>query len=204
MSLRRKMASKLFLGSTRPPLKLHKISPTIPPNYSNEDGSLLHKWRSCPLIQNFWKGVHCHTTLITTYQIEFAPAQMLLHHSAIPKRDYQHSLSLHLLNAAKTCIPTLWKSSKPPTIADWIRLINKVAEMEDLVDQVKDTPTQFRKITTTTVSMIHKETRYQVGGRGKGHPLLLSSTPIPPPKPTSPFLSLYTHITLQLIHLSID
>lgn len=46
--------------------------------------------------------------------IEISPAQMLLHHSKIPKSRYHKSLALHLLNAAKMCIPALWKDTSPP------------------------------------------------------------------------------------------
>lgn len=129
------------------PSRLHKISPTITPNCwrcSERDGSLLHIWWSCPLIQPFWKEVQRIIINITTYQINLTPAQMFLHHSPIPKKDYHHSLRLHLLNAAKMCIPPLWKSSKPPSIVEWFKRIAKVAEMEELIHQSKDTSTKFQ------------------------------------------------------------
>lgn len=139
---------KVFSKWYKTPARLHKISPAIPSNCwrcSDGEGSLLHIWWSCPSIQPFWKEINRITSNITTYQIEFTPAQMLLHHS-IPKRHYQRSLVLHLLNAAKMCIPTLWKSSKPPTTTAWLKRIAKIAEMEELIHQSKDTPTNFRKI----------------------------------------------------------
>lgn len=61
------------------PVRLHKISPTIPPNgwrCSDEDGSLLNLYWTCPLLQSFWKDVHRLITQITTYPIDFS-AQML-------------------------------------------------------------------------------------------------------------------------------
>lgn len=140
---------KIFSKWYKTPATLHKISPAIPSNCwrcSEVEGSLLPIWWSCPSIQPLWKEVHRITSNITTYQIEFSPAQMLLHHSSIPERHYQRSLALHLLNAAKMCIPTLWKSPKPPTTAIWLKRIAKIAEMEELIHQSKDTPTNFRQI----------------------------------------------------------
>lgn len=52
---------KVFSRWYKTNLRLHKISPTIPPNYwrcSDKDGSLLHIWWLCPLIQNFQKEIH--------------------------------------------------------------------------------------------------------------------------------------------------
>lgn len=141
------MASKFFLGGTRLLLDYTISPPLYPPNVGDaltKDHSFTYGGH-VPQSKISWKEVHHLTTQNTTYQIDVTPAQMLLHHS-IPKKDYHLSLSLQLLNAAKMCSPILWKSSKPPTIADWIRHINKVAEMEELVHQAKDTPTKFMKI----------------------------------------------------------
>lgn len=140
---------KIFSRWYKTPLKLHKMSPSIPPTCwrcSEAEGSMVHLWWSCPLIQPFWKEVQRITTNITTYPIEYTPAQMLLHHSSISKKDYHRSLALHMLNAAKMCIPPLWKSTKPPTIPDWLKRISKIAEMEELIHQAKDTSPKFRTI----------------------------------------------------------
>lgn len=133
---------KLFSRWYNPPLKLHRIYPTIPPTCwrcQDKEDSLLHIWWECPLIQKFWLDVHCHTTQITTPQLDFSPAQTLLHHSTLPTKTYHQSLALHLINAAKMCIPVHWRSPQPPTIAEWIKHVNKVAEMED--HQAHDTST---------------------------------------------------------------
>lgn len=44
------------------------------------------------------------------------------------------------------CIPALWKATTPPTLVDWFRHINKIADMEELIHQARDTPTKFQKI----------------------------------------------------------
>lgn len=96
---------KLFSRWYNTPLRLHKISPTIPLNYwiySAKDSSLLHIWWSCHLIQNFWRNPP-----------PYCPNQ---NHYSILKKDYHHSLFLHLLNSANFFIPVHWKSPNPPTI----------------------------------------------------------------------------------------
>lgn len=46
---------KVFSRWYKTPLRLHNISPTIPPKCwrCSDEGSLLHIWWSCPSIQNF-------------------------------------------------------------------------------------------------------------------------------------------------------
>lgn len=44
----------------------------------------------------------------------------------------------HLLDAAKACIPLLWKSQHPPTIAMWLKKVEDINQMEDLVLSSQD------------------------------------------------------------------
>lgn len=138
---------KLFSRWYKTPLKLHKINLEIPSTcwrcHTNE-GSHLHIWWDCPAILQFWTDVFRLASKITTLQLEFSPAQALLQHSKLPMKTYHQSLALHLLNAAKLCIPVLWKSSTPPTISDWIKRVNKIATMEELVHQAHDSSSTYR------------------------------------------------------------
>lgn len=59
---------------------------------------------------------------------------------------------LHLINAAKQCIPLHWKDANPHLISDWLKRVGKIAGMEDLIHQAKDNPTKFR---TTWACWIH-------------------------------------------------
>lgn len=138
---------KLFSRWYNTPLKLNKINPGVPSTCwrcNKEEGSLLHIWWDCPLIRKFWTDVFRYITQITTIHLEFSPAQALLHHSNLPMKIYHRSLAQHLINAAKLCIPTLWKSTNPPTIANWIARVNKIALMEEFVHQAHDSSTKFR------------------------------------------------------------
>lgn len=132
---------------------------------------------------------------------------MLLHYSSIPPKNYHCSLALHLLNTAIMCIPIQWKSADPPTIANWIRHINKIAEMEDLVHQAKDTPTKIglagitskRQIFPITFLVISEDIRCQVGCRRKSppfSPLIFTSS-----SPSSSSLSIYYLTALNITFL---
>lgn len=70
----------------------------------------------------------------------------MLHHSSIPKTAYLCSLAIHMVNAANMGIPAKWHYPEPPSVADWLKRIQKNAEMEDLTHQAKDTPSKFGKI----------------------------------------------------------
>lgn len=109
----------------------------------SERGSLLHLWWACPLIQNFWSAVHCNFTQVTTYTLDHFPAQFLLHHSTLPHGAYFKSLAMHMVNAAKQCIPLHWGSTQPPSIKEWLTKINKILEMERLISIARDTPIKF-------------------------------------------------------------
>lgn len=140
---------KILLRWYRTPTKLHKISPTLSPLcwwYGGERGSLLHIWWTCPLIQPFWKEVHW----LTNHQLP--PSLWNTHQHNIcyiipqfPKSTYLRSLAMNLLNEARLCIPTGWRSTSSLTTADWLKRIQKNAGMEELVHLARDTPSKFRK-----------------------------------------------------------
>lgn len=52
---------------------------------------------------------------------------------------------MHLINAAKQCIPVHWNSKKIPTLKEWFIRIQKVAEMEKLIHTARDSPTKFSR-----------------------------------------------------------
>lgn len=61
------------------------------------------------------------------------PAFFLLHATSSPIRTYKKSVVRHLLNAAKSCNPALWKQNTPPTVAMWLCIVEEIKKMEDLV-----------------------------------------------------------------------
>lgn len=142
-------AYKILTRWYRTPLKLHHFNPTLPMHCwrcKTDTGSLIHVWWTCPKLQPFWREVHRIIQQVTTYTLDFTPEQFLIHHSTIPHHSYFRSLAMHMVNAAKMCVPYKWRSHDPPTLADWFKRIQKTAEMEELIHQAKDTPAKYNNI----------------------------------------------------------
>lgn len=120
---------KIITRWYRTPTLLHTFSPHISDKCwrcKHEEGSMLHIWWTCPLIQNFWKIVHKTITSITSENLRFNPAQYLLHYSSIPKKQYLKSLSMFMINAARHYIPCHWCSNIIPSKKEWFRRTNKI------------------------------------------------------------------------------
>lgn len=101
----------------RTPVLLHKFKPEIPEvcwRCHQERGTLLHIWWSCPPLLHYWSDVHRITTQITSYSLDLTAAQFLLHHSPLPHTSCYKSLTMHMINAAKQCIPIHWYSKQVP------------------------------------------------------------------------------------------
>lgn len=132
----------------RTPSVIHKFYPSLPDTCwrcHKGSGSLIHIWWACPSLQPFWRQVHKLTNQISSSNLEFLPTQLLLHFSSLPVSVYRSSLPLHLLNAAKLCIPTHWGSTIIPSLSEWFNRIDKIAKMEELIHISKDSPTKFYK-----------------------------------------------------------
>lgn len=130
------------------PVLLHKFKPDIPETCwrcHQERGTLLHIWWSCTPMKAFWSEVCRIITQVTTYNLDFTPAQFLLHFSSLPHTTYYKSLMMHMINAAKQCIPIHWNSQQIPTLKEWFTRIHKVAEIEKLILISRDTPTKFSR-----------------------------------------------------------
>lgn len=137
---------KILMRWYRTPVIIHKYYPTLSDKCwrcTIEVGTLEHIWWSCPLIQPFWTQVRELTSQISTYTLEHTSAQCRLHHSDIPVHQYRKTLIPPLLNAAKLCIPLHWGTTNAPTIPEWLKRVEKIAEMEELIAIAKDCPTKF-------------------------------------------------------------
>lgn len=102
----------------------HIFKPEIPETCwrcHQERGTLLHIWWSCSPLQNFWSEVSHITAQVTSYNLDFTPAQFLLHHSPIPHTSYHKSLTMHMI---KQCIPIHWNSKQIPTLTEMEKLIH--------------------------------------------------------------------------------
>lgn len=140
---------KILTKWYRTPSRIHKFSPSIPNTCwrcNGDVGSMIHIWWECPILQVFWREVHDIIQRVTTYTLDFAPAQYLLHHTTLPKRSYHRLLAMHMVNAARLCIPVKWRSTSPPTIREWLTKIAKIEEMEELIYISQDRIQKFTNI----------------------------------------------------------
>lgn len=142
-------AFKIFSRWYKTPLKLHKIYSSTPPPPTAGDVPLRRA-------QSFTYGGTAQPP--KTSGKKYTISQPKSPHSKVnfqwpnyfytippfKKKAYHRSLPLHLINATKIWVPVHWKSPNPPTIAESIRRVNRIAEMEDLVHQAKDTATKYR------------------------------------------------------------
>lgn len=104
---------------------------------------MFHIWWDCDKIQPFWKEVHNLITHITTYSLDYTPAQFLLHYTSLGKKTYYKSLAMHMVNAAKLCIPNHWRSKIAPSIKEWLMRISHIKHMEELIYTSQDRVHKF-------------------------------------------------------------
>ena len=50
-----------------------------------------------------------------------------------------------MLNAAKALIPIFWKTTKVPTITQWLEKVSEIREMEDTLTQASDNVDKFHE-----------------------------------------------------------
>lgn len=115
--------------------------------------TLLHLWWSCALIQLFWKQVHNAIKTITGQTPAFTLVQYLLHDS---NSNYGvKSLTMHLINAARQCLPQHWRSQNGTSLMDWRTKVLRIAEIERLIYAARD---RISKYIATWASWVEYDT----------------------------------------------
>lgn len=116
------------------PTTLHRFFPETSDRCwrCGEEGSLLHIFWSCPSLERFWSSVREICQLTTGLDPGDDPAACLLHLTGMDISKYKRSLLVTLLDAAKACIPVLWKSSTPPGVRNWLDRVNNIMRLEEL------------------------------------------------------------------------
>lgn len=66
-------------------------------------------------------------------QLPNGQAFFLVHLSLFPHKQFCGSVIRHLVTAAKSCIPLLWKMAQVPSLTIWLLRIEGIRKMEDLV-----------------------------------------------------------------------
>lgn len=137
---------KILTRWYRVPYVLHKMNPSLSDRCwrcDREEGSMLHVFWSCPLLRPFWEGVSSTIQSLTSVDLRDNPAACLLHLTTRPIQKYKKTLTMQLLNAAKTCIPALWRNPLPPTRVMWYSKVNCILRMEELTATLQNKEEQF-------------------------------------------------------------
>lgn len=125
------------------PVVLHKIFPQTSSlcwRCGQEEGTLLHLFWNCQKIAGFWSSVREVIHQITGIHLQLSPEVFLLHLAPMGMKKYKKSLLIHLLNAAKACIPAFWKQVDPPTVGHWLGRIREIQLMESMTQNIRTSP----------------------------------------------------------------
>lgn len=128
--------------------KLHKWDaqkPDVCWRCQKDTGTLIHIWWNCSLISAYWEEVRFIIKQITETKLDLKAACCLLHLSSFSLTRYKHSLTKHLLNAAKSLIPLHWNSTRVPSISEWLQRVADVCEMEDTLAQDRGSVVSFHE-----------------------------------------------------------
>ena len=66
-------------------------------------------------------------------EVKNDPWVCLFHCTNGPRKKYRSSLVPYLLNGAKVVIPRNWMEENAPSVAEWIREVGRMEEMEKLL-----------------------------------------------------------------------
>lgn len=131
------------------PTKLQRFFPSTSGlcwRCGGDRGTILHIFWDCPLLGQFWRIIQQTIQNFTERPIKLDPGFFLLHATDMSSKKYKNSLLKHLLDAAKSYIPLLLKSIKPPTTGMWIRKVEDIREMEDLILTARHKSELYSKI----------------------------------------------------------
>lgn len=108
-------------------------------------GTLAHVWWHCSSITTYWTKVRDLIKKITETRLNLNAACCLLHIANFSFKQYKHSLTKHLLNAAKSLIPLHWNSPRVSSISEWLNRVKDICEMEDTLTQDRGHVERFHK-----------------------------------------------------------
>uniref|UniRef100_A0A8C5LYI8 Reverse transcriptase domain-containing protein n=1 Tax=Leptobrachium leishanense TaxID=445787 RepID=A0A8C5LYI8_9ANUR len=120
----------------RVPTQINQMFPDIPPicwRCNEEEGTMLHIWWSCRIVEPFWRTIHAVTSEFVDPPIPFCPASMLLHHTSISTRTYKRSVLVRILNVAKSVVPLYWKQIVCPSLKVWRSRMEDLHALEQLI-----------------------------------------------------------------------
>uniref|UniRef100_A0A8C5PA41 Reverse transcriptase domain-containing protein n=1 Tax=Leptobrachium leishanense TaxID=445787 RepID=A0A8C5PA41_9ANUR len=120
----------------RSPSFLHQVYPSTASECWRcelESGTYLHIWWSCPNLGSYWTRIRDIILQVTDVNLPLTPECFLLLHIPLSFKVLKRSVLLLMLFASRALIPTLWKSTRSPSIDDWIRRVEEYRSV-DLLD----------------------------------------------------------------------
>lgn len=119
-----------------------------------QTGTLFHIFWDCPKIFWDWHQVLQIVHKLMEHSIFDNPAAVLLNLTPMSSKRYLKLLLKHLLNAARACIPSMWKQA-PTLISQWFVRVNDIQQMEPhCSSQGQDRGTQYALAILGHVSLL--------------------------------------------------
>lgn len=109
------------------------------------EGIILHIAWSCWKLGRFWKQVRDTIKRLTNFDLGTDLARYLLHYSDLYRHRYKNSMLVHPLNAAKACIPAVWKQNSPLTFSLCLIKIADIYGMESITAALRSKEEIFNK-----------------------------------------------------------
>ena len=95
-----------------------------------KEGTLLHCWWECRLVQPLWKAVWRHLKKLKT-DLSSDPVILLLGiYPKEPKTLIQKNISTPMFIAILFTITKIWKEPKCPSVDEWIKQLWDISTME--------------------------------------------------------------------------
>lgn len=75
-----------------------------------------------------------------------APWECLFHDARKTVSQYKNTLVPYLLNAAKSLIPSLWRTQEPPNMKVWVAMVEWVRSIEETIHTTDDSLETYQNI----------------------------------------------------------
>lgn len=129
-----------------PPQRAHRIGAEGPPTCwrgCDAPGTFAHLWWECTKVQPYWERILAATYQITGEQIQKNPWDCIFHDTRKAAPQYTNTLVPFLLSAAKSLIPSLWRSQEVLSLKDWVARVEMITVIEETIHIEEDSLERF-------------------------------------------------------------
>ncbi|OCT97417.1 hypothetical protein XELAEV_18009639mg [Xenopus laevis] len=111
------------------------------------EGTLLHRFWSCPVLQDYWARIQKRITTILGFEIPLDPKWYILgmdppNQLTRPAKNILHKI----LFQARRLIAQVWKSQLPPLYTDWEKSVQNMCNVEQLIARRNNTSDKCMQI----------------------------------------------------------